>query len=434
MALRATEPAVAAALLLAVTAAPAADRHVGVATCAGSACHGGSALPGAKVRQDEYLVWQRQDRHAQAYVTLRGERSRRIAQNLHLGDATDAKECLACHADPVPAAQRGGRFQISDGVGCEACHGGAERWLVRHARGYASQRDRLADGLYPTWDTKARAELCLSCHQGDAAHPMTHAIMGAGHPPLLFELDTFTLLQPAHFDADDDYARRKGRPDDAATWAAGQVLAARGLLAGVASASASGHGLFPELAWYDCNACHHPMEPPRWQATDAALPPGRPRLADSALYFTGLWLDVVKPDLAAKWREAVQAVHAATLQSAADVQARADDAAKLLAAQVLPLALKHQASRAELRALALGVLDGCAGPRAADFSVAEQSSMATAVLVTALQGSGRAPKAVRSAVDAIYAAVERRDPYDPAALRKALRGARDEIAKAYPAK
>ena len=24
------------------------------------------------------------------------------------------------------------------------------------------------------------------------------------------------------------------------------------------------HGLFPEFVFFDCNACHHPMTPPRW--------------------------------------------------------------------------------------------------------------------------------------------------------------------------
>src|SRR5689334_8932544 len=197
----------------------AAERHLGVATCAGSACHGAAKMSGSNVRQDEYLTWQRKDRHARAYATLRTDRSRRIAANLGLADATSATECLVCHSDNVPAEQRGGRFQVSDGVGCEACHGGAERWLTPHTRGYANHKARLADGLYATWDLSARAELCLSCHQGDATRPMTHAIMGAGHPPLLFELDTFGALQPAHYDPDADYARRKGKPDNARNWA-----------------------------------------------------------------------------------------------------------------------------------------------------------------------------------------------------------------------
>jgi hypothetical protein len=423
--------AAAVLVMLACGAAVAGDKHLGVATCAGSACHGAARMSGGNVRQDEYLLWQRKDRHAQAFATLRTERSRRIAANLGLADATSAPMCLACHGDDVPAAERGSRFQLSDGVGCEACHGGAERWLTAHARGYASHPERLAAGLYPTWEPRARAELCVSCHQGDARRPMTHAIMGAGHPPLLFELDTFGALQPSHYDSDADYARRKGKPDSARSWATGQLVAARGLLAGVAAAPQD--GLFPELAWFSCNACHHPMQPPRWAADPGiGLPPGRVRLADAALHQSTLWLEVVKPELAARWRAAVRELHQASQRSPAELRERASAAQQLLEAEALPLAKSHETTRAQLRALALQVLDGAVGPRVADFAVAEQAAMATAVFVTALEGAGaQPPKAVGAAIDAVYAAVADRDRYEPEKMRQALALARTEIARAY---
>lgn len=410
------------------------DRHMGVATCAGSACHGAAKLSGGAVRRDEYLLWQRDDHHARAYATLRSERSRRIAANLGLGAAHEARECLACHADFVPATERGDRFQLSDGVACEACHGAAERWLAPHVRGYADRSARLAGGLYPTWEPKARAELCLSCHQGDARRPMTHAIMGAGHPPLLFELDTFGALQPAHFEADADYTSRKGAPDGARNWAVGQAVAARLLLEGVGGA-ALGAGLFPELAWFECNACHHPMEPPRWSPGQGGpLPPGRPHLADAALHFTALWLDVAAPPLARAWREDVAQLHAATLGDAAGVRERAAAARRRLEAEILPLAQRHEPTVAELRRLALRVAEEGAGPRAGDFAIAEQTAMATAVLVTALgqAAGGKASPALTRAVNEVYDAVRNRERYDPARMRAALARLREQIAKAYP--
>jgi len=417
--------------MLTAGAAQAADRHLGVASCAGSACHGAAKLAGANVRQDEYLIWQRKDRHAQAHATLRSDRSRRIAANLGLGDATGAPMCLVCHADAVPAGQRGGRFQLSDGVGCETCHGASERWFTPHTRGYASHKERLAGGLYPTWEPAARAALCLSCHQGDAQRPMTHAIMGAGHPALLFELDTFGALQPAHYDADADYVRRKGKPQNARTWAVGQVAAARGLVGGLAAIPDS--GLFPELAWFSCNACHHPMQPLRWEAEPAiGLPPGRVRLADTALHSVALWLEVVKPELANRWRAELRALHQASQGSAGELRERAQFAQKLLESEVLPLASQHEASKAQLRQLVLQIIDGAAGPRAADFAIAEQAAMATAVLVTALEAAGTpAPKSVSAAIDAVYQAVAERERYEPAKMRQALAQARTEIAKAY---
>ena len=416
--------------VLAAGIAAAADKHMGVATCAGSACHGAAKISGGNVRQNEYLRWQREERHARAFATLRSERSQRIAANLGIGPPTEAYACLVCHTDLVPDPQHGERYHVSDGVGCEACHGGAERWLSAHVRGYRAHKDRLAAGLFPTWEPQARAELCLSCHQGDTKRPMTHAIMGAGHPPLLFELDTFVALQPAHFEVDADYVARKGKPDDARLWIIGQVMAARGLLANIRS-PALGDGLFPELAFFDCNACHHAMQPPRWEPRPVGPGPGRPRLADSPLHFTGLWLDAVQPALAASWREEVRLLHQASTQSAAALRERATALGTLLEAEVLPLAGRLEHTPPQLRALALALAEQ--GPRLADFSIAEQTAMATAVFATALGQAkpARNAKSLQAAIDEVYKAVENRDRYDAVRMRAALKSVREELIKTY---
>ena len=49
--------------------------------------------------------------------------------------------------------------------------------------------------------------------------------MGAGHPRLDFELDTFTATQPAHYEIDKDYYERKIVSNGMQTWAIGQALA-----------------------------------------------------------------------------------------------------------------------------------------------------------------------------------------------------------------
>src|SRR5690606_27638381 len=109
---------------------------------------------------------------------------------------------LGCHATFVPAEKRGKRFALSDGVGCESCHGPASRWLGQHVTGEASRAENIAVGMYPTEEPAARAELCLTCHLGTADRFASHRLMGAGHPRLSFELDTFTRIQPAHFRID----------------------------------------------------------------------------------------------------------------------------------------------------------------------------------------------------------------------------------------
>ena len=104
------------------------DSHMGVFSCAGSTCHGAvQPWQNANILQNEYITWQRKDKHAKAYQVLLNERSKRIARNLGLKSAHTAKICLDCHADNVLEARRYRTFQITDGVTCEACHGGAGR-------------------------------------------------------------------------------------------------------------------------------------------------------------------------------------------------------------------------------------------------------------------------------------------------------------------
>ena len=200
--------------------------HLGVASCASSTCHGATTKsPHSSVPQDEYLIWAKSDKHRLAYRVLLGARARRIAYNLGLRDAATAPLCLNCHADDVPPDRRGPQFRLSDGVGCEACHGGASNWLGVHISG-ATHQQNLAAGLYPTENPLARAKKCLSCHFGDPADPqrfVTHRIMGAGHPRMGFELDTYTYAEPAHFVVNKAYVARKGPVNDARIWAVGQA-------------------------------------------------------------------------------------------------------------------------------------------------------------------------------------------------------------------
>jgi len=107
------------------------NRHMGVSTCSSTVCHGSVKSNGNyNVQLNEYITWSHQDSHAKAYTVLLNERSRNIAAKLGIPEASKAKICLDCHADNVPENMRGREFNLSDGVGCEACHGGAKNLQV----------------------------------------------------------------------------------------------------------------------------------------------------------------------------------------------------------------------------------------------------------------------------------------------------------------
>jgi len=143
----------------------AAEKHMGVATCGNSTCHSVKQLEEpSNVLQNEYSTWLFHDRHSKAFSTLLNQESQSIALKLGIKDASKADICLDCHADNVPQEKRGPEFHMSDGVACEACHGGSEKWLSRHTlKPYSAERN-LTDGMYPTADLAARTIVCeLPC-------------------------------------------------------------------------------------------------------------------------------------------------------------------------------------------------------------------------------------------------------------------------------
>ena len=275
------------ALLLAASLTPAATpppgaKHLGTASCATGVCHGRSApVADRDVALNEYAIWLQKDRHSQAYRALESADGRRIVANLGLPSAKTAKICLDCHTDNVSAALQGAKFKITDGVGCEACHGAAEKWIEAHSHKEATHATNVAKGLYPSETPIGRAELCLGCHAGTADRFATHELMGAGHPRLSFELEAFTTDQPPHFRRDDpSYRRRKGRIDGVNLWVTGQLRSVSRQMTLLQAWWGRAGGALPEFALYDCHSCHHPMSNARWsrERVGAGIAPGTLRL------------------------------------------------------------------------------------------------------------------------------------------------------------
>ncbi|MDH3643846.1 MAG: cytochrome c family protein, partial [Gammaproteobacteria bacterium] len=280
-------------------AEPVDDKvHLGVASCATGVCHGKlTEQEDGNVWLNEYRIWSADDRHARAYQTLLTAESKAIARKLGLPNAQGAKICLDCHADNVPQGQRGKKFQLSDGVGCEACHGGAENWIESHTEDGIRHQDNLAAGMLGTEDINTRAEVCLSCHLGTSNQFATHRIMGAGHPRLAFELEAYTYNQPAHYAVDEDYLARKGAPSGFAIWRAGQLETTRRYLQLLQSDLFAAEAALPDFSFYDCHSCHHSMDDVRWPdfRRQQGLEPGGLRLQDQHLFMLRAVTGVLAP-------------------------------------------------------------------------------------------------------------------------------------------
>lgn len=387
-----------------------ADTHLGPATCATSQCHGKSApYPDRNVDLNEYTIWIDGDRHSIAYQTLLTEESQSIAVKLGLDSAKTAGICLDCHADNAPVDKRGPKFQVSDGVGCEACHGGSGRWIETHTDPDATHAKNLAAGMIATESAEVRAEVCLSCHLGTKDKFATHIIMGAGHPRLSFELDLFTANQPAHYSVDADYVQRKGSIPSFNLWLTGQFESAKQSLNVGVQRLHDGVGIFPDFAFFDCQSCHHSFKDVRWtkRRTDG-VKPGSLRLHMPNIVV----LDAVASALGSDdIRETLQGAKVNTINSAQLGRQEFTDAAQSML-EGLATAREtwdRKFSNSEIVAVRHALLENAAADRASDYAEAEQIYYSFESLCYTLDEFDRCA----GALDQLFESISDSDTYSP---------------------
>lgn len=399
-------------------------KHLGVASCSNSVCHGASQpFRDSNIQQNEFAIWQEFDPHAKAWQTLGSDASKSIARKLGIGDPAEAKVCLDCHADSIASDMRGERFQLSDGVGCESCHGGSELWLSAHADQGITHRDNLKNGMYPTDQPIARARLCLSCHMGTPDRMITHRIMGAGHPRLSFELDTFTWLHP-HYKIGESWTERKGEWNGVRDWAVGQGVAAENLLEILTNKHAGWKGIFPELILFDCHACHQPMSDRTWGPRQGTgLGPGVVRLNDSNILMFRHVLAPVDKAAATRILEQTRALHRATTESREATFA----AARKLHASIeglLPTVAAFNYGPESLGVILTSIEADADRGEYRDYAAAEQVAMAAQSVVVAFESDGKVNsekiEQLRSRLDALYATIKNEDSWSREKFRSAL--------------
>jgi len=228
-------------------------KYTGPGSCSSPSCHGAvQERSETSVLQNEYSTWVVRDKHARAFANLTNPVGVRIAKIMGLPKPDTAARCLACHALDVPVEQRARTFDLSDGVGCENCHGPASLWLGSHTTRNWNYEKSLPLGMYNTRDLLQRSEKCLTCHLGTPQKSVDHELIAAGHPDLYFELDSFTAVMPPHWNEGDKDPWLGVR-----SLAVGQAVQLREQLKRVARESSN--GTWPEYAELDCFACHHSL-------------------------------------------------------------------------------------------------------------------------------------------------------------------------------
>lgn len=276
---------------------------------------------------NESKIWT-SDIHPQAYRLIDpaiSALSKQICDKLQIADISQAQQCLSCHSNWLKGVERPPTYQR--GVACESCHGASEQWDVPHSRADwrkkpVAEKDVL--GMIDVRNPVVRAEQCFSCHIGNTAEgkTITHEMYAAGHPPLPgIEIESYAQQMPRHWryldekiaDArakrtegedppftnfqefvDENHKYLKLAAGDSkelilrhhhrsAAVVLGGVVALREsieLLRDLSAGDQIEKQAWPELASFDCRACHHELTTSsRRQEQRIGSIPGRPMIS-----------------------------------------------------------------------------------------------------------------------------------------------------------
>ena len=399
--------------------------YIGSASCSSSNCHGaGSIQNQTNVRQNEFNTWFNHDPHANAYVALESTQGKQIANNLGLGDATKAQICLNCHTTNVPVSRQSGRFRASEGVSCEGCHGPGSLWLSNHSNPNTARSELMSQGLYDTWSSTSKAELCLSCHLGDQNQRITHKIMAAGHPRLVFELVTFTDAQPRHYDVDEDYIYRKKPYRQIKEWAVGQAQYGYQFLDLLLDTDKSENTLFPELSMYECHTCHHNPKKIRWNRLDGEKEePGRIKINGSSLLITQLIANVIAPEYGDRIGQLRAAIRQKTISNEgniSEIAAQGKELFKIVKETFQSQTITNEDGIAILEQI---VTIGRKGTLR-ELSSAEQSVMAIALITKDLPSNSNyfhASSEISSVLEGLYKVLSDENAFSPQRLKNNLK-------------
>jgi hypothetical protein len=246
----------------------------------------------------------RHDAHSRSHLALSSDNERTRAMEAALGiKAAATASCIACHTHPVeePAVDEETAV-LHAGISCETCHGAGSGYVDPHLEKswrFLSSAEKEAFGMHDLRNPVAKARNCLACHVGEAATDriITHQMYAAGHPPLpAFEMEAFSTGMGRHWKRVWEKSPKiRALAAEAGYVTEGASELQRSLVGALVALESSVHlprdyaaaaerdakdRPWPELALYDCQACHHALAVPSWrqEAGYGQLVPGRPSL------------------------------------------------------------------------------------------------------------------------------------------------------------
>jgi hypothetical protein len=243
--------------------------------------------------------------------------------------------------------------------------------------------------------------------------------MGAGHPRLGFELDTYLALEPPHYAGDVNYRRRKPTFNHAQTWAAGQLQASASQLDLLQGPLPRGGGVFPELSLFNCTACHDSStQRSEWRrrAMTQLTTPGMVPLNDAYWRMSWIIARAIDPREGTQVLTQTQMLQQAVLVSRDQLVAQARELGNVL--RRLQQRVNGEAWSASRTSDVLqSILQAGSDGEFRDYLGAEQAVMAAELL---LIESGQATR-LRPQLDELYRLVKDIDAYRSADFIAELR-------------
>ncbi|MCY3023128.1 MAG: cytochrome c family protein [Planctomycetota bacterium] len=134
-----------------------ADQYVGAEKCKN--CHA------APSKGDLYGVWTK-SKHAKAYAMLASEEAKKIAKDKGIADPQQDKACAQCHvtAFDAPTAMKGKKFDPTQGVQCESCHGPSGKHVKARLDAEETPEDKVVELPKGERGGPPSAEVCIKCH------------------------------------------------------------------------------------------------------------------------------------------------------------------------------------------------------------------------------------------------------------------------------
>jgi hypothetical protein len=115
---------------------------------------------------EQYGIWKKGP-HAKAYETLANEKSKEIAKGMGIDNPQESPKCLKCHvtAHGVDAKFLGPKYEPTEGVSCESCHGaGGDYYKMKVMKGLrAGEIEPQSVGL-----TIPNEKVCVTCHNEES--------------------------------------------------------------------------------------------------------------------------------------------------------------------------------------------------------------------------------------------------------------------------